>query len=150
MITKIVVVSRQMLSNFFESNLELVQGCPIISIHGSDEPPLPLTLMGANKFLSLQFDDISDKFEGWEKYIFFSKEQGKQIIDFGLEINRGAMPPVLIVQCNAGISRSGAVGLFLNEMFGLSHKEFIQNNHGIMPNPLVLSVLNQLLREGSR
>jgi predicted protein tyrosine phosphatase len=51
-----------------------------------------------------------------------------------------------IVHCSAGISRSGAVGTFINDLFGIKHQEFIRNNPYVLPNPHVLSLLRKAYR----
>ncbi len=45
-----------------------------------------------------------------------------------------------------GISRSGAVGTFVNDYFKADYEEFKRNNPNILPNGQVLAMLNSLLR----
>ena len=62
------------------------------------------------------------------------------------------MKKLFYIHCDAGISRSGAVGYILNEYFNkylIDNKEdykfFEMNNSQIMPNPLVVRLLKKEL-----
>ncbi len=52
----------------------------------------------------------------------------------------------LLVQCHAGISRSGAVGLFSNELLGLSSEQFLSRHPWVEPQPYVLKLLQETAR----
>ena len=47
------------------------------------------------------------------------------------------------VHCNAGISRSGAIGTFANDYCGMNYSEFLKNNPYIMANSYVLRLLRR-------
>jgi predicted protein tyrosine phosphatase len=51
-----------------------------------------------------------------------------------------------IVHCSAGISRSGAVGTFINDIYGIKHEEFIKNNPYIQSNMHVYLLLKKAYR----
>lgn len=51
-----------------------------------------------------------------------------------------------IVHCSAGISRSGAVGTFINDIYGVKYDEFIKNNPYIQANVHVYSLLKKAYR----
>jgi predicted protein tyrosine phosphatase len=51
------------------------------------------------------------------------------------------------VHCSAGISRSGAVGTFINDYFEQDYKKFRKRHSHIHPNGRVLRLLNRKLRE---
>lgn len=99
--------------------------------------------------LSLQFDDVEsdDDPELLSKYqyVVFNEEMAKEIHAFIDKIDRSKP---LIINCFAGVSRSGAVGMVLNEYFNryLENNEwdydtfFIQNRQ-IIPNATVSRIL---------
>lgn len=124
----------------------------LISIYGDDrrvvtaESKKILETLNFKNFLSLEFWDITDKDYGPIKEKFpqaelFHVDQAKKIIQF-LERIKHQEDGTLIVHCTAGISRSGAVGTFACDYFGLNYLEFKRNNPYILPNPYVLRLLN--------
>lgn len=91
----------------------------------------------------LYFDDVEEDLEtnqGTAKA--FTKQQAAEIIDF-LEQNKQAT--TCIVHCTAGISRSGAVGLFVNDYFGADYDTFKVLNPHTLPNGKVTQLLNREL-----
>ena len=96
--------------------------------------------------LVLFFDDIItdlnwDNDPNYLGPIAFTEEQGKQLLEF-IDLNKNKEQ--CIVHCSAGISRSGAVGTFINDYLGLDYKIFRQTNPQVQPNPLVLRTLKNL------
>jgi predicted protein tyrosine phosphatase len=73
-----------------------------------------------------------------------NNEQAKQIIDF-IEANKDK--EICIVHCAAGISRSGAVGTFINDLYGEPYEVFRMINPYIHPNSHVLSTLRKMLNK---
>lgn len=65
--------------------------------------------------LRLEFDDIV---EYEEPYRLFSEGQARQIIEFVMHCHAEETEG-LIVQCNAGVSRSAAVAKWISEKYGL-------------------------------
>lgn len=122
---------------FFKNN--------IINIRSSfDYYKLPNSL----SLLRLVFDDVTEK-EQDESYIKFSEKHAQEIFNFITNMDKSKC---LFVNCDAGISRSGAVGFCLNEYFNKyleNNREdytfFIQENYQISPNPLVKRHLNNKL-----
>ncbi len=106
--------------------------------------------------LNLFFDDVTQDYEKNEKtecegYNFtnfianrdlkaFSDKDAIAIIEF---LKKQINSPSLIVHCSAGISRSGAVGLFINDYLRQDYFEFIKINPQVKPNQLVLKILKQ-------
>lgn len=134
--------------------------CPwaIISIYTrSNEALLTLDAIenfkskGMIDFLSLQFWDIDDRnkeaiLSKYPEAIFFDKSHAMKIIDFVCRINSQNPDKEigLIVHCDAGISRSGAVGLFIVEYLSLDVKDFFKRRANlIQPNGYVLSILRR-------
>ena len=128
----------------------------VISINSSwgwdSEPPFSPALRGHAHLLVLNFDDIANEPETPEdlgQAVMFSPEMAEQIMRF---VDDGRMP--LLVHCAAGISRSGAVGEVLNWYFNryltdnqTDYDDFTQNNHQILPNPLVRKIMMKVLTE---
>ena len=50
-------------------------------------------------------------------------------------------PWEFLVNCMAGISRSGAVGTFVQRVAGIPAEQFLTQNTGLRPNPYVLKLL---------
>lgn len=92
-----------------------------------------------------EYDRVKDEYERTKKsrknIILFEQQHARTIIDFIDEIKNNV--DELVVHCHAGISRSGAVGLFICRYLQLDENEFRQLNAGIGPNFYILSVLNE-------
>ncbi len=128
----------------------------IISIYSSeagiDFSPLPDRF----NILKIQFDDVSKRdAEGWssviDNCIFFNEEHAKKIHEFIKKIKADDKKE-FYVHCDAGVSRSGAIGYLLNEYFNkfltdnkIDNEAFRMNNSHILPNPLVVRVLKNEL-----
>lgn len=153
---KILVKSRSWVKSQLNNNPEWHMNKWIISIYSSDSqsPFLP-----RYNILQLNFDDVSERDVsfGWNIHensnnaIFFNEYHAKEINKFISEINV-LSDKIMYIHCDAGISRSGAVGYVLNEYFNKSlfdNKEdyhfFKVNNPHIMPNPLVVRILKNEL-----
>lgn len=111
----------------------------IISISCPDEPAN--LKYGWSEVLRLEFHDISMSWE-WEqdRLVPMSHEQAQKVVDFAIRhAHRN-----LFVHCDAGVSRSVAVGLFLSEW-----QERILNLHAVNTtefyNPWVSRLLNRVL-----
>lgn len=98
--------------------------------------------------IRLVFDDSTDQEmerrakQGLPDLTLFTREQAKQIIDFS-DKNRNV--DTMWVHCSAGRSRSGAVGTFINDIFGKeTFPEFLQSNPTVSPNYFVLALLRRV------
>lgn len=118
-------------------------GVAIISITDTDMPMAKLN--GSwSIILRLKFDDIDPK---WHAHIgaivdqdkCFSAGHAKEILDFVEDVK--AMPSVnrLVVHCEHGVSRSGAIGEFLSKRFGIS----LTSKHDLVPNAYVLKIMSE-------
>ena len=76
----------------------------------------------------------------------FTNVQAKELLDF---IDSHKDKESCIVHCAAGISRSGAVGTFVNDYYGGDWFEFKKQNPYIHPNGLVLRMLKGAVAEKS-
>lgn len=92
--------------------------------------------------LRLWFDDIEKDLQisptNPDKCLAFTPEQSKQVFDF-INLNYGKN---FFVHCSAGISRSGAVGAFINDYHGWDRSKFEKDNPYIHPNARVSRMLN--------
>ena len=93
----------------------------------------------------MQFDDITKK---EENLILFSDEMADQIIHFADFLIENFPTRQLIVHCDAGVSRSGAVGSVLNDYINTKlgmeeDKKMFWKEHRnlIIPNWYVKSLL---------
>lgn len=110
-----------------------------------NEEGVPVKYDGDN-VLRLIFDDITDSQSIYgDLGIIFSEKEAKKIHKF---VDSMDLSKMLIVNCFAGISRSGAVGDVLNiylNIFKNHNKDdyqwFFENNRQIQPNPLVSRIL---------
>lgn len=153
MVKKIQVLSRhsftQVVDDLLHSTPGSIQPWYGISIHGTDEDTLlpdgmvkALSKAGLAASLSLQFDDIDKPYESMPEFKVFDDEQAHLLVGFLRLINIGVDGP-LILHCHAGISRSGAVGLFACRYYGLDEERFMRRNPSVYPNRHVLSKLNE-------
>ena len=141
---KIYVVPRSFVkqfnvkSSFFKDN-------NFISI-GEFEGGEGVSANGDN-ILKLVFEDISDREDG----ILFTEDQAKQIKEF---VDRIDKEKALFVNCQAGISRSGAVGAAINDYVNYKLNDcqkskdwyqFFDMNTRIRPNAYVSRILKRTL-----
>lgn len=153
---KIDIVDRQFLKRKSRKEwIELLDGCRVISIRSSDGEdaifPVPAGVRPHDNLLCLTFDDSTglDDWPGHELPVLFSTDEARRIADF---VRNDTLP--LVVQCTAGISRSGAIGVALDEFYNLrdnrnmaDHALFLALNAQIRPNPLVLRLMRDELSE---
>jgi hypothetical protein len=119
-----------------------------ISIYSSRQEPLFYdsdsdlhTKLGCKGFLSIQFDDITPySYEEYKKQfpdlILFNDGHAKKIIEYIDKINNEIEPFDLVIHCQAGISRSGAVGEYASKR----SKIYFYDNQ-IRPNPFIYRTL---------
>lgn len=84
----------------------------IISVHDQDEAPAALAQGWAER-LTLRFHDVDEQKPGLET---FNHDMARQCLEF---IDRNAGCEHLIVHCQLGQSRSGAIALFASEFLGV-------------------------------
>jgi len=162
MITQIRVYPRIAIEDAVKGSRPIINGAPwhLISIYTLPENLLMtednrhfLSMQGAVEFLSLRFWDIDEKtFEKIRAHRFqekfkhaklFEKWQAVSIIQFLKDINKRPEEEILAVHCDAGISRSGAVGSFACDFFRLDYNEFKAMNPNLLPNAYVSKVLRE-------
>ena len=147
----IIVVPRFYVERMLIASIGL-KDWALISIHAEGELMTPtnqeiLKKDGCVDILSLRFGDITKgtyetlPHDLQRRMHLFSEKQAKSVIKF-LAANQGIK--TLIIHCRAGVSRSGAVGLFACRYLGEDEGAFRESNPYIMPNPYVLSLLSHV------
>jgi len=158
MIDSILVLPRHIVDNIIMHADPAPGIWNLISIYGDSEELLTegaieiLREKGLGNYLSLEFWDLSDKeFDevkaDYPAAVLFDKEHAKKIIKFVEELQESDEKHKLIIHCDAGVSRSGAVGCFINDVRGGSHDMLMLKNPNILPSAYVSSVLNRVYRE---
>lgn len=106
-----------------------------------------LKSQGCQKVLPLQFDDLRD--DQVEKCLLhgftptlFTKEQASKIIDFIRELQEETKDSELVIHCDAGISRSGAVATFISSYIKIPFFDPY-----VRPNTYVLKTLWEVIDE---
>jgi predicted protein tyrosine phosphatase len=75
---------------------------------------------------------------------FFSEEDAERIIAFLDSSKSSPESQELYVNCEAGISRSGAIASFACDYLELDWHEFYKENSWIQPNPYISRTLNRI------
>jgi len=127
----------------------------MVSIYGKSQGPLitkeSLSVfhkLGLQKFVSLNFWDIDDKqFHNlkleYPEATLFNKGHAAKIIALLDIAQKDIKDSVLVIHCNAGISRSAAVGTFACDYCQLDYNKFIKDNPGTYANQYVLNILRR-------
>lgn len=133
-----------------DNNVEKIDPTCFISITDTDK-----SVSGRYHFfknnhpnvLNLDFDDVEKDGESSPTQLYntkaFSEEMASELIDF---INKNKHKTQFIVHCMAGISRSGAIGTFINTIQDGDHEAFKRANRRILPNPMVYKTLINMYR----
>ena len=110
----------------------------------------PLVIDGADR-IALAFDDIepqTDRITGVElgrdpSYVYFDEEMAAKICAFVRRAHEEspARRDLLLVNCLAGVSRSGAIADFVRIVLEIEHDGFRRMNPQIIPNGLVRRLL---------
>lgn len=125
-------------------NIENIDDTFIISILDSSGPyGIPLFKEDHNNVMTLTFDDVLKSGDSSPTVsgntIAFNIIMAENLYNF-IELNKDKN--TCLVHCAAGISRSGGVGTFIHDLFGIgNYFQFQQNNPRIFPNPHVLKLL---------
>jgi predicted protein tyrosine phosphatase len=130
-----------------ESNVE-GQNAAFISIINSDAVGTSYFNSDHSNVLRMVFDDATfDENErraklGLNELVLFTREQAQQILDF---VNKNSEVETFYVHCSAGRSRSGAVGTFINDIWGSqTFEQFLQSNPTVSPNYYILALLRRV------
>jgi hypothetical protein len=88
---------------------------------------------------------MTDVIKMYPNIPLFTKQQADTVVKFCNDRKAEPTDDVLVAQCDAGISRSGAVAEFAAEFFGIPFDVFFRQNPQIIPN----SFVRRLLRESA-
>lgn len=100
----------------------------------------------------MHFGDFSEEFVARVAHEgptgIFTPYKAKKLYNF---IKRNKDKSIAICHCGAGISRSGAVGTFIHDLYGtVSYEEFKRKNPRILPNSHILKLLNDEYRKDTK
>ena len=117
----------------------------VVSIVDPEEAPI--FAADTDRIITLRFHDLDPQWpvdperDPRPSYVFMNAEQARQIVDHVLKFHQHPEPWELLVNCMQGISRSGAVGTFVQRVAGIPAEQFLTQNTGLRPNPYVLKLL---------
>jgi predicted protein tyrosine phosphatase len=98
--------------------------------------------------ITIWFNDITYKdYHRMSRHVkeslrLFTESDAKLILDFVKTVNEIPRVMTLIIHCEAGVSRSGAVGLWANRYLNLDESLFRRHNSNIYPNSYILKLLS--------
>jgi len=156
----ILVLPRAEVRYLIENKKPVDHHWALISIYTSPKERLVTPLVekelkkqGCDKVLNMCFGDydknVWDKIKGTkEAPYFFNQKQAQEIIEFVKFFDEKhqlmSYTTTLVVHCDAGVSRSGAVGLWACRYLGRDEKEFRKLNKNIHPNSHVYDTLYEV------
>ena len=117
----------------------------VVSIVDPEEEPI--FEQDTDRIITLRFHDLDPQWpvdperDPRPSYVFMNAEQARQIVDHVLKFHQHPEPWELLVNCMQGISRSGAVGTFVQRVAGIPAEQFLTQNTGLHPNGYVLKLL---------
>jgi len=117
----------------------------VVSIVDPEEAPI--FAADTDRIITLRFHDLDPQWpvdperDPRPSYVFMNAEQARQIVDHVLKFHQHPEPWELLVNCMQGISRSGAVGTFVQRVAGIPAEQFLTQNTGLHPNGYVLKLL---------
>lgn len=159
---KILIFGKRKFNDFMQynyitdDNVE-EQDMLIVSINNYYDPAMGTDKAGVRSYfkrnhsnvLIMHFGDYSEEFvlrvmhEGPTG--IFNDYKAKVLYDF---IKKNKDKKMAVIHCGAGISRSGAVGAFIQDTYGTqTWEEFKRKNSQIEPNGWVLKLLREQLRK---
>lgn len=99
--------------------------------------------------ISETFDDTSPNIESYferkrRSNVVFDKDMARRLVTFIETIPEDAES--VLIHCSAGISRSGAIGYYIANKFGLI-EQYVKENPQISPNPWVLELMLEASNE---
>lgn len=165
MINKIIVLSRKEFQSWLilrKKPNTLFGDWALISIYCTPQVPLitddvvpVLKSMDCTNSISLRFADILpyelDRYKGcFDDALdsdLFNTDHANTIINFIANLKNES---TLVIHCAAGISRSGAVGLFCCHYWDLDIMNYYKTNPEIEPNTHIFNILKKTYEERKR
>jgi len=130
-------------NNINDSNIETFKKAIFICIDNTQEDGFystPIFKEDHSNVLHLYFDDVENDIDDDVKAKSITEEQIKEIVEF---LYKNKNKELLFVHCSAGISRSGAIGLFALDYFNGDKEHFNKYNKHISPTIKVIRLLKQ-------
>ena len=112
-----------------------------------------LAQKGCLDYLPVDFSDITkvdyDRIKGQykkskDRLKLFSKRQARKIIEFIDNFKNDSQDFILAIHCEAGVSRSGAVGVFACRYLNIDLRRFLALHPQVLPNPFVYDTLREV------
>lgn len=122
-----------------EDNVETFVDCAMIEINDPNDDVSCYFKKDHANVIRFFFYDVTELES--QRYKAMDKNDAEKMFAFIKRIPSNPKIKHVIVHCHAGISRSGAVGTFIQEYLGIDYRSFIQMNPQIHPNSLVKSLL---------
>lgn len=150
---KIIVLSRALFNEYLTrkgvtlDNVEQQEKIFFISIHNQEDTVPPFFASDKSNVINLTFSDLEEDKElpvigenRTELFKAMTSEQASALYKF---IKANKDKEAVLIHCTAGVARSGAVGVFINDFMGGDYLEFKRNNPHIQPNPHVYNLLRK-------
>jgi len=156
---KVIILNKREFAKFMEfnmiddSNVES-QNAMFISINQTYQEDEKWDVWGRTSYFKRQhsnvmimhFPDVGEMYHMRfpKDPNLFTKFKAKKLYEF---IKRNKDKNLAILHCAAGISRSGAVGTFIYDLYGrdtMTYEEFRRKNPRIQPNSYILNTLHEI------
>jgi len=122
----------------------------VVSIIDPEEEPI--FEEDTDRIVTLRFHDLDPQWpvdperDPRPSYVLMNEDHAKRIVDRVLKFHEHPAPWELLVNCMAGISRSGAVATFARRLAAIPYGNVQKRHPGLHPNRHVLRLLVQELR----
>lgn len=149
---KIIVLSRALFNEYLtrkgvtNENVEQQDKLFFISINNQDDKTPSFFTSNKKNVLNITFADLEEDKElpilgenRTETFKAMTREQAAELYAF---IKANKDKEAVFIHCTAGVARSGAVGVFINDFIGGNYHELMRNNPSIQPNPHVYRLLH--------
>lgn len=130
-----------------ENISEQVDHCFILIYNNSDNKEKPLFGNYKENVLTMYFDDcqnngyIMNKYDKLKMGKHLTKTNVDELVKF---IRTNKRKKYCFIQSENGISRAGAVGLFVHKYFHGTSDGFFKSNPSANPNELILNQINEI------
>lgn len=150
MITRVFALPYTRMKQLVTTQAELLDTHYFVSCLGStnNEGQAQILPPDSDRWVTLRFDDINSRGlaamtpEEAARYTIFSDQQADRIIDLVEASQRDTeQEHIFLVNCAAGVCRSGAVVSFIQEIIRLDWEQFRRDNPNVAPNDIVLKTL---------
>ncbi len=144
MITTVTVLSYEAMRERARHDRIPATAC-VVSIVDPEEEPI--FEEDTERIITVRFHDLDPQWpvdrerDPRPSYVFMSADHAQQIVAHVLKFHEHPERWECLVHCMAGVSRSGAVGTFIQRVAGIPAEHFLTQNTGLHPNRYVLKLL---------